>query len=243
MTVAGRVALVTGASRGIGRACAVALGAEGVRVAAGFREDKDGALETLARLPLGSHGIAVQIDVRDPERVQAAFDQVERELGTVEILVNNAGATRDRLLMRMTEQDWADIVDTDLTGVFRCTKLAIPGMLRKRWGRVISIGSVVGDLGNPGQANYAAAKAGVVGFTRALAREVASKGITANVVAPGLIETDMTAGLKEAAREALLGRVPMGRPGTPEDVAEAVCFCAKASYVTGQTIVVDGGLS
>lgn len=245
-SLGGRVALVTGASRGIGRACALALAAEGVRVAVGFREDKDGALETLAGCVTAAGeagGTAVQIDVRDPERVQAAFDEVERELGAVEILVNNAGATRDRLLMRMTEQDWDDIIETNLSGVFRCTKRALPGMLRNRWGRVVSIGSIAGSLGNPGQANYAAAKAGVVGFTRALALEVASKGITANVVAPGLVQTDMTAELKEAAREALLGRIPMGRPGTPREVAEAVCFCARASYVTGQTIVVDGGLS
>jgi len=238
----GRVALVTGASRGIGRACALALAADGARVAAGFLQDKDGAFETLAACGEGG-GIAVQVDVRDPERVQAAFDEIERELGTVEILVNNAGATRDRLLMRMSEQDWEEIVQTNLSGVFRCTRRAIPGMIRNRWGRVVSIGSVAGTLGNPGQANYAAAKAGVVGFTRALAREVASKGITANVVVPGLIATDMTGELKEASREALLGRIPMGRAGTPEEVAEAVCFCARASYVTGQTITVDGGLS
>jgi 3-oxoacyl-[acyl-carrier protein] reductase len=243
MTIAGRVALVTGASRGIGKACALALAAEGVRVAVGYREDKDGAQEALAGVAGVSSGIAVQVDVRDPERVQAAFDEVEAALGPVEILVNNAGTTRDRLLMRMSEDDWDDIIETDLSGVFRCTKRAIAGMLRNRWGRVITIGSVVGQTGNPGQANYAAAKAGVVGFTRALSREVASKGITANVVAPGLIETDMTAVIREAAREAMLGRVPAGRPGTPEEVAEAVCFCARASYVTGQTIVVDGGLS
>jgi 3-oxoacyl-[acyl-carrier protein] reductase len=247
--LAGRVALVTGASRGIGRACALALAAEGARVAVGFRQDKDGALETLAGCVPGAGldrlagGTAVQIDVCDAERVQAAFDDVERELGAVEILVNNAGATRDRLLMRMSEQDWDEIVQTNLSGVFRCTRRAIPGMLRNRWGRVVSIGSVAGALGNPGQTNYAAAKAGVVGFTRALAREVASKGITANVVVPGLVDTDMTVDLKEAAREALLSRIPMGRAATPEEVAEAVCFCAHASYVTGQTIVVDGGLS
>jgi 3-oxoacyl-[acyl-carrier protein] reductase len=245
----GRVAFVTGASRGIGRACALALAAEGARVAVGFNQDKDGALETLTRCTSGvgldrtGGGIAVQVDVRDAERVQAAFDEVERELGAVEVLVNNAGVTRDKLLMRMSEQDWDEIVQTNLSGVFRCTKRAIPGMLRNRFGRVVSIGSVVGALGNPGQANYAAAKAGVVGFTRALAREVASKGITANVVVPGLVDTDMTTELREAAREALLGRIPMGRAGTPEEVAEAVCFCARASYVTGQTIVVDGGLS
>jgi len=239
----GRIALVTGASRGIGRACALALAAHGVRVAVGFREDKDGANATLASVNGVSSGITVQIDVCDPERVQAAFDEVEQQLGTVEILVNNAGATRDKLLMRMSEADWTDIIETDLSGVFRCTKRALPGMLRIRWGRVVSIGSVAGELGNPGQTNYAAAKAGVVGFTRALAREVASKGITANVVSPGLIDTDMTAALKDASREYLLGRVPMGRPGTPEEVAEAVLFCARASYVTGQTIVVDGGLS
>jgi 3-oxoacyl-[acyl-carrier protein] reductase len=243
VALAGRVALVTGASRGIGRACALSLAAQGVKVAVGFHQDKDGANATLAGVNGVSSGMAVQIDVRDPERVQAAFDEVERELGPVEILVNNAGATRDKLLMRMSEADWADIIETDLSGVFRCTKRAIPGMLRNRWGRVISIGSVVGDLGNPGQTNYAAAKAGVVGFTRALAREVAPKGITANVVAPGLIDTDMTAELKDAAREYVLGRVPAGRPGTAEEVAEAVVFCARASYVTGQTIVVDGGLS
>jgi 3-oxoacyl-[acyl-carrier protein] reductase len=243
VALAGRVALVTGASRGIGRACALSLAAQGVKVAVGFHQDKDGANATLAGVNGVSSGMAVQIDVRDPERVQAAFDEVERELGPVEILVNNAGATRDKLLMRMSEADWADIIETDLSGVFRCTKRAIPGMLRNRWGRVISIGSVVGDLGNPGQTNYAAAKAGVVGFTRALAREVAPKGITANVVAPGLIDTDMTAELKDAAREYMLGRVPAGRPGTAEEVAEAVVFCARASYVTGQTIVVDGGLS
>jgi 3-oxoacyl-[acyl-carrier protein] reductase len=253
VTLAGRVAFVTGASRGIGRACAVALAAEGARVAVGYQQDKDGALETLAACfdrtparrgePGEAGGSTVQVDVRDTERVQAAFDEIERELGSVEVLVNNAGATRDRLLMRMSEQDWEDVIETNLSGVFRCTKRAIPGMLRNRWGRVVSIGSVVGALGNPGQANYAAAKAGLVGFTRALAREVASKGITANVVVPGLVETDMTAGLREAAREALLGRIPMGRPGTPDEVAEAVCFCARASYVTGQTIVVDGGLS
>jgi 3-oxoacyl-[acyl-carrier protein] reductase len=241
----GRVALVTGASRGIGRACAVALASEGARVAVGFREDKEGALETVGQLPAGAGagGIAVRIDVRDPERVAAAFDEVERELGPVEVLVNNAGATRDRLLMRLGEDDWTDIIETNLSGVFRCTKRALPGMLRNRWGRIVSIGSVVGTLGNPGQTNYAAAKAGLVGFTRALAREVAAKGITANVVSPGLVETEMTKGIKEAAREAMLDRIPMGRPGTPEDVAEAVCFCARASYVTGQTIVVDGGLS
>jgi 3-oxoacyl-[acyl-carrier protein] reductase len=243
VALAGRVALVTGASRGIGRACALSLAAQGVKVAVGFHQDKDGANATLAGVNGVSSGMAVQIDVRDPERVQAAFDEVERELGPVEILVNNAGATRDKLLMRMSEADWADIIETDLSGVFRCTKRAIPGMLRNRWGRVISIGSVVGDLGNPGQTNYAAAKAGVVGFTRALAREVAPKGITANVVAPGLIDTDMTAELKDAAREYMLGRVPAGRPGSAEEVAEAVVFCARASYVTGQTIVVDGGLS
>jgi 3-oxoacyl-[acyl-carrier protein] reductase len=250
--LAGRVALVTGASRGIGRACALALAAEGARVAAGFHQDKDGALETLAgcasgvgldRLGGASGGAAVQVDVRDAERVQAAFDEIERELGPVEILVNNAGVTRDRLLIRMSEQDWYEVVQTNLSGVFRCTKRAIPGMLRNRWGRVISIGSVAGALGNPGQANYSAAKAGVVGFTRALAREVASKGITANVVVPGLVDTAMTVDLKDAARETLLSRIPMGRAGSPEEVAEAVCFFARASYVTGQTIVVDGGLS
>lgn len=238
--IAGRVAFVTGASRGIGRACALALSEEGSKVAVGFRSDKDGALDTAAAC---GDSVVVQIDVRDPESVAAAFDEIEKTLGAVEILVNNAGMTKDALLMRMSEQDWLEVIETDLNGVFRCSKRALRSMLRSEWGRVITIGSVVGSVGNPGQANYAAAKAGVVGFTKALAREVARHGVTANVVAPGYVETELTAVLSEAARNALLSRVPLGRPAEAQEVAEAVRFCARNAYVTGQVIAVDGGLS
>ncbi len=240
MSLSGRVALVTGASRGIGRACALALLEEGLRVAVGYREDKDGAHETAAG---ASEALVVRIDVTSSESVESAFDEVSQRFGPVEVLVNNAGIRRDRVLIRMKEEDWEEVVATNLTGVFRCTKRALPGMLDASWGRVITIGSVAGMLGNVGQINYSAAKAGVVGFTKALAREVGRKGITANVVAPGLVDTSMVADLKPAARERMIERIPVGRPGTPEEVAEAVRYCARASYVTGQTIVVDGGLS
>lgn len=234
-----RIAFVTGASRGIGRASAIALSNEGARVVVGFRSDKDGALETAAA---AGGAKVVQIDVTDPEGVSAAFDEIESSLGLIEILVNNAGTTQDKLLLRMKEEDWNEVIETDLTGVFRCTKRALPGMLKKGWGRVISIGSVVGSAGNPGQTNYAAAKAGVVGFTKSLAREVAKHGITANVVAPGFVETALTAELSEDAKQALIERVPLGRAATAEEVAEAVRFCARASYLTGQVINIDGGL-
>lgn len=240
MTLAGRVAFVTGASRGIGRACAMALSLEGAGVAVGFRNDKDGASDTSEACP---DSLVVQVDVRDPESVAAAFDEIERNLGPVDILVNNAGTTKDGLLLRMSEDDWHEVIETDLNGVFRCSKRALRSMLRSGWGRVITIGSVVGSVGNPGQSNYAAAKAGVVGFTKALAREVASHGVTANVVSPGFVETDLTAVLSQAAKHALLARIPLGRPAAPEEVAEAVRFCARNGYVTGQVIAVDGGLS
>lgn len=239
--LSGRVALVTGAGRGIGRASALALAEEGAIVAAGFRSDKDGALETLELC--GGNGIAVAIDVCDPEAVAAAFDEVEKSLGQVSVLINNAGVTQDRLLLRMTEKDWSEVIETDLTGVFRCTKRALPGMLRAKWGRVISIGSVVGSAGNPGQTNYAAAKAGVAGFTKALSREVAGHGITANVVAPGYVETALTEDLSDDAKGALVDRIAMKRPAAPEEIAEAVRFCARCSYLTGQVVSVDGGLT
>jgi 3-oxoacyl-[acyl-carrier protein] reductase len=235
-----RVGFVTGASRGIGRASAQALAEEGVRVAIGYREDKEGAGAASALCP-GS--IVVRIDVTSPESVASAFDEIEKTLGTVEVLVNNAGLRRDGLLMRLKERDWDDVIATNLTGAFRCTKRALPGMLKGRWGRIVSIGSVAGSVGNPGQANYAAAKAGLVGFTKSVAREVASHGVTANVVVPGLVDTAMTLNMPPAQREKLLERIPMARTGTPEEVAEAVRFCAMASYMTGHTITVDGGIT
>jgi len=216
-----RVGFVTGASRGIGRASAQALAEEGVRVAIGYREDKEGAGAASALCP-GS--IVVRIDVTSPESVASAFDEIEKTLGPVEVLVNNAGLRRDGLLMRLKEQDWDDVIATNLTGAFRCTKRALPGMLKGRWGRIVSIGSVAGSVGNPGQANYAAAKAGLVRFTKSVAREVAGHGVTANVVVPGLVDTAMTLNLPAAQREKLVERIPMARAGTPEEVAEAVRF-------------------
>lgn len=240
MSLEGRVAFVTGAAGGIGRASAVALADGGAKVAVGFRSDKEGALETTTRC---TDSAAVRIDVRDPAGIASAFDEIEHSLGSVEILVNNAGLTLDRLLLRMSEKDWAEVIETDLTGVFRCTKRALLPMLESGWGRIVNIGSVVGLAGNPGQTNYAAAKAGVIGFTKALAREVARRGITVNVVAPGLVDTNLTAALSPEARQALLERIPLGRAAAPDEVAEAVRFCARASYLTGQVIAVDGGLS
>jgi 3-oxoacyl-[acyl-carrier protein] reductase len=240
VSLSGRVALVTGASRGIGRACALAFLEEGLRVAVGYREDKDGAYETASA---SGDTFPVRIDVTSSESVESAFDEIRQRFGPVEVLVNNAGIRRDRVLIRMKEEDWDQVIDANLTGVFRCTRRALPGMLAARWGRVINIGSVAGTLGNAGQANYSAAKAGVVGFTKALSREVAGKGVTANVVVPGFVDTALVADLNPAARERLIERIPAGRPGLPEEIAEAVRYCARASYVTGQTIVVDGGLS
>jgi 3-oxoacyl-[acyl-carrier protein] reductase len=235
----GRVALVTGAGSGIGRASAVALAAEGVRVAVGYRGNKDGAQETVA---LCEGAMEFNIDVSSTESVAGAFEEIEQALGPVEILVNNGGITRDGLLMRMSEAAWDEVIDVNLKGAFRCTKRALPGMLKGRWGRVINMGSVVGTTGNPGQANYAAAKAGLVGFSKALSLEVASKGITVNVVAPGLVETDFIARLPQVARDALMSKVPMGRAASADEAAEAVRFCARAGYLTGQVIGINGGI-
>ncbi len=234
------MALVTGAGGGIGRASAVALAEEGVRVAVGYRGNKDGAQETVA---LCEGATEFNIDVASSENVSGAFEEIEQAMGPVEILVNNAGITRDGLLMRMSEANWDEVIDTVLKGAYRCTKRALPGMLKGRWGRVISIGSVVGTTGNPGQTNYAAAKAGLVGFSKALALEVAAKGITVNVVAPGLVETEFVAKLPQAARDAMLSRIPMGRSASADEAAEAVRFCARATYLTGQVIGINGGLA
>jgi 3-oxoacyl-[acyl-carrier protein] reductase len=240
VSLSGRVAFVTGASRGIGRATAQALTEEGMRVAIGYRQDKDSAAEAAALCP-GS--ITVCIDVTSPESVAAAFDEIEQSLGPVEVLVNNAGVRRDGLAMRMKDADWDDVIAGNLTGAFLCTRRALPRMLKARWGRIVSIGSVAGTVGNAGQANYAAAKAGLVGFSKSIAREVARHGVTANVVIPGLVDTAMTLNLPPAHREKLVERIPMGRPGSPEEIAEAVRFCARASYMTAATVDVDGGLT
>jgi 3-oxoacyl-[acyl-carrier protein] reductase len=243
MTTA-KVALVTGASRGIGRAIALELARAGFLVV-GTSTSKAGADGITAALKAsGAQGGGMVLDVTDPGQIQARIDEVNEVYGPPLVLVNNAGITRDDLLLRMKEEDWAAIIETNLTSVYRLCKACLRGMLKARWGRIVNIGSVVGATGNLGQANYAAAKAGIVGFSKALAREVASRGITVNTVAPGFIATDMTAKLPEEQRQALLATIPLGRWGEAEEVAHAVAFlCSdKAAYITGETLHVNGGM-
>ena len=238
-----RVAFVTGASRGIGRAIAVRLAAAGVAVAACAREDHvRGVVDEI--VAAGGRAEALSADVTSAASLKAAVRAALDRFGRIDILVNNAGIARDQLLVRMKAEEWDAVIATNLTAAFTCTQAVLRPMLRQRWGRVINVGSVVGQSGNPGQANYAASKAGLIGFSKALAHEVAARGITVNVVAPGFIETDMTAALGEGAREALAARIPAGRLGRPEDVAAAVCYLAadEASYITGQVIGVNGGM-
>lgn len=241
----GRVAFVTGGSRGIGRACAFALAGDGHRVAVGYASDAESAADTCQSVEaVGGGALAVQVDVRDPGAVDAAFSQVEAELGRVEVLVANAGITRDGLLMRMSDEQWSDVLGTNLDGAFHAIRRASPGMLRARFGRIVAVSSVAAMTGSAGQANYGAAKAGLVGLTRAVARELASRNVTANVVAPGPITTSMTDVLTEDQRAAMTSQVPLGRFGTPEEVAAVVAFlCSDAAgYITGAIVPVDGGL-
>lgn len=241
----GRVALVTGGGRGIGRAIVVRLAREGARVAISFRSN-DAAAEETAKLvrEAGASCETFKGDVASREDVEALIKGVGEAFGPVEILVNNAGTTRDNLLMRMKDAEFDEVIATNLKGTYLCTRAVLRGMVRGRWGRIVNISSVVGLLGNAGQANYAASKAGMIGFTKSVAREVAGRGITANVVAPGYVETELTAGLPENVKEQILGQVPVGRFGEPEEIAEVVAFLAgdRAAYVTGQTIAVDGGM-
>ena len=245
MLLDGKTALVTGASRGIGRAIALCLAAEGARVAINYAGNVKAAEEVKASVEAaGGTAILCQADIADSAAVETMVADVVKEFGAIDILVNNAGITRDTLLMRMKDEDFAKVLDTNLKGVFYCTKAVSKLMMKKRSGRIINMASVVGLVGNAGQTNYAAAKAGVIGFSKSAAKELASRGITVNVVAPGFIGTDMTAGLPESVKEKMLTDIPLGRMGEAEDVANAVLFLAsdQASYITGQVVNVDGGM-
>ena len=245
MTISWRdkVALVTGGSRGIGRQIVLKLAESGMKVAVNYRDNHEAAREVqeLVRQE-GVDCLLIPSDIADIAQGQSMVQAVLKHWGRLDVLVNNAGITRDTLLLRMKDEDWFDVMQTDLTGVFACTRAAVKPMMKQRFGRIVSIASIAGILGNAGQANYAAAKAGVIGFTRSVAREMASRNITANVVAPGLVETDLTQHMSEDAFNSLIQQIPLGRAGRPEDVADAVHYLINAEYVTGQTLIVDGGL-
>lgn len=238
----GKIALVTGASRGIGKAIATQLAQQGATVIGTATSDSGADAISGYLGEFGGKGLA--LNVTDKDSVDAAIKAINEAHGGIDILINNAGITRDNLLMRMKDAEWQDIIDTNLTSIFTLSKAVLRGMMKKRQGRIINVGSVVGTMGNAGQANYAAAKAGVIGFTKSMAREVASRGVTVNTVAPGFIETDMTKALNDDQRAATLANVPAGRLGDPREIAEAVVFLASpaAAYITGETLHVNGGM-
>jgi 3-oxoacyl-[acyl-carrier protein] reductase len=239
-----RVAIVTGASRGIGRAVALALAEQGAKVVVNYASSRSAADEAVKTISeMGEDAIALQADVSKADQVDKLIEQTQEKFGRIDILVNNAGITRDTLLLRMKPEDWQAVIDLNLTGVFLCTRAVSKIMLKQRSGRIINIASVAGQMGNPGQANYSAAKAGVIGFTKTVAKELASRGVTVNAVAPGFIETDMTSNLTNT--EEILKLIPLGRYGKPEEIAGMVRFLAAdaaAAYITGQVFNVDGGM-
>ena len=241
-----KIALVTGGGRSIGRETALELARKGCSVAVNYSRSEKAARETVAEIEaIGRRAFAFKADVSSAAEVKEMFTAVASKLGPVEILVCNAGITRDNLLMRMKDEDWNDVITADLSSLFYCAREALRPMLKARWGRIIAISSVTGLVGNPGQCNYAAAKAGMTGFIKSLAREVGSRGITANAVAPGYIDTDMTSVLPPEIRETMLKNIPSGRTGTPSDIAKAVAFLASddSEYIQGQVIAVDGGMT
>ena len=248
MELDGKVALITGASRGIGKAIALKLASIGSKVAVNYvaieasnKADADNLVESIIRL--GGEAMSIEADIRDSEAVKAMVEQVTDKWSKIDILVNNAGINRDTLLLRMSDDAWDDVINTNLRGAYLCTKFALKSMMRQEWGRIISIASVVGRVGNAGQSNYAASKGGIIAFTKSIAREVGSRNITVNAVAPGFIITGMTDKLPSERKEAILAMIPLQRFGQPEDVAELVVFLAskRAGYITGQVITVDGG--
>lgn len=246
MELAGAVAVVTGGSRGLGRAIGQTLAGMGARVLINYLSNETAAYETLDMIKaMGGEAKVMRFDVTDAQVTAEAFTSILDEFGRIDILINNAGIARDALMLRMKEEDWEQVLQTNLTGMFHCSKAAIRPMVRQRSGRIVNMTSIAGIIGNPGQVNYAAAKAGAIGLTKALAREVASRGITVNAVAPGFIETEMTQGLPGEMKADLLRQIPLARWGTPQDVADCVGFLVskRASYITGQVIQVNGGLS
>ncbi|WP_432359394.1 3-oxoacyl-[acyl-carrier-protein] reductase [Sporosarcina sp. UB5] len=240
-----KAAIVTGASRGIGREIAILLGKEGARVAVNYSGSKEKAEEVVEIIKQsGGEAFAIQANVSDADQVKHMIDETLKTFGSIDMLVNNAGITRDNLLMRMKEDEWDDVIDINLKGVFLCTKAVTRQMMKQRAGKIVNLASIVGVIGNPGQANYVAAKAGVIGLTKTTARELATRNITVNAVAPGFITTDMTDALPEDVKEQMLASIPLGKLGAAEDVAGAVAFLLSndANYITGQTIHVDGGM-
>jgi len=240
----GKIVLVTGANRGIGKAIALTLGGSGATVIGTATSDvgADNISKMLVDNEISGKGIV--LDVRDNDQISSLVESIKKDFGSIDILVNNAGITRDNILLRMKEDEWEDIINTNLSSIYKMSKSVLRGMIKQRSGRIISITSVVGAMGNAGQSNYAAAKAGIIGFTKSLAREVGVRGITVNAIAPGFIETDMTSSLPDNQKEALASQIPMGRLGTADEIAQAVLFLASdgGSYITGQTLHVNGGM-
>lgn len=246
MSLKNKVAIVTGGTRGIGKEIALTLSKEGVNIAITYNSNDEKAKEVVEEIKKENvNAISVKVNVADSEEVSNMVKTVEKELGTTDILVNNAGITKDNLLIRMKEEDWDDVLDINLKGVFLCTKAIARSMMRKRYGKIINISSVVGINGNAGQGNYSASKAGIIGFTKSMANELSSRGIRVNAIAPGFIQTDMTDALKEDVRQMMLDNIPLGNFGSPKDIANLVVFLASenSDYITGEVIKVDGGMA